>query len=176
MSENNGKVSFQDAGKRSSGTTGEPRDQDPKKHLGLYKTYDEVPDEHRLESFALAYEGRDVWQEYLDYRTDLSDDTKNRTYKWCFNAWRPFIEEEEGTHHALATPEQFERFIARELEENKKWTVYSQRFSRLYGFYEWLAHNVDYEHRYNVALMAAALGGAAYEMWLWRWSENREEK
>ena len=158
----------------SSGTSGKTRSQDVTDHLGVYTSYDEVPARYRLSNFAFAFAGRNVWDEYLDARDDLAESTKTRTYRWAFSAWASFIEGDRGTHHALATPDQFEAFITQERAEYTDRTVYKQRFAPLWGFYEWLAYHVEYPHRFNVALLAAAQGGAAHEMWRYRWQSNRE--
>jgi len=174
MTSKNGRISNRTAGQRSAGTKGKTRSQDVSDHLGVYTSYDEVPPRYRLANFNFNLAGRDVWSEYLEAREDLSEQTKKRTYKWAYNAWASFIVDEHHTHPALARPDRFEAFIAQERSEYTDRTVYKQRFAPLYGFYDWLAHHVDYPHRYNVALLAAAQGKETHEMWLWRWQSNRE--
>jgi hypothetical protein len=129
--------------------------------MGVYKSLADVPARYRLESFAGAYEGRDVWAEYMEYARELNpSDSFERVAGRVERTWKAHMEQ-RGRHHALAMPSDIEDFLADKLSEAALATAYSPYYVRLEDFYWWLQNHTDHEHRYHPVLMAAAMPDSA---------------
>ena len=139
---------------------------DPTKRLGVYKRFNDVPPEHRLESYHKQYEDQDIWGKFLievlfpkhnSYRTQQQARLAGRR-------WRTVMSD-QGRHHALARPVDVELWCTRLLEEVNLQTAYKTYWSKLERFYNWLLWHTDHPHRYNPMLMAAAEHESASEVW-----------
>ena len=156
----------------SSGSRGKSQRRDPKDHLGVFKSLEEVPTRYRFESFASEFKGRDVWSEYMDAeKGHLAESTRKYTYGRAERLWKSHMAN-VGRHHGLATPEDVETFFTDQLSEAKERTVYDSRFTPLFDFYDWLTNHAAYPHVYNPVLMAATDQGATHEMWVKRMEIN----
>lgn len=152
----------------NSGTWKKGIREDPLNNLGVFKNTEAVPDPYHLSTFSMQFEGRDVWAEWMESeKDDLAESTRKYKYGRAEKLWKPYMED-RGRHHALANPSDVESFLADQLDQVQKETVWNTRYDQLYQFYHWLAFHADYPHVYNPVLMAAADGGAAQEMWDYR--------
>lgn len=142
--------------------------EDPVDNLGVFKSLEEVPDFYRLSTYSVEYEDRDVWAEWIDEeKNDLAKSTRKYKYGRAEKLWKSHMEG-RGRHHALANPSDVESFLADQLDQVQKETVWNTRYDQLYQFYNWLMFHTDYLHVYNPVLMAAVDGEAAREMWDYR--------
>jgi len=143
-----------------------PIPDDPSKRLGIYKRFEDIPAEHRLESYRDQYRGRDTWGEFLTqvflpqhntYQTQ--QEARRLTRKWRT------VVSEAGRHHALARPRDLERWWTTALEEVNPSTAYRTYWTKLERFYDWLLWHPNHPHRYNPLLMAAANYDSAGTIW-----------
>ena len=142
--------------------------EDPLDNLGVFKSITEVPDRYHLSTFSMQFEGRDAWAEWMEAeKNDLAASTRKYKYGRAEKLWKSHMEA-CGRHHALANPSDVESFLADQLDQVQKETVWNTRYDQLYQFYNWLTFNADYPHVYNPVLMAAVNGEAAREMWDYR--------
>ena len=139
---------------------------DPRDRMGVYKRLSDVPDRYRLHHHANAYEGRDVWNEFLTehlfprFDSDRFKEDARRAGRY----WKEHMAE-RGRHHALATPDDVETWMADLLDRLKLKTAYNSYWVRVERFYYWLQWHTEHPHTHHPVLMAAADGGAAGEVW-----------
>ena len=132
---------------------------DPAERLGVYKSFEQVPDRYRLSNHTTSYEGRDVWTEFLTahlfekYNSDRFKKDARRAGRY----WKEHMEERER-HHALATPGDVETWMDDLLSRLKLKTAYNSYWVRLERFYSWLQWHTEHPHVYNPVLMAAVDG------------------
>ena len=127
--------------------------------MGIYKRLEDVPEEYRFEQYTGAYEGRNVWAEYVEslpsaYTSTFFEDSLRKAEE----TWTAHMDD-RGRHYALATPEDVDTWVSTLAETRKLSTVNSVYFVRVEGLYDWLQSSVDHPHRYQPVLMAAS----AYE-------------
>lgn len=122
---------------------------EPESRLGVFKSHGEIPERWRIDLRG-GYESRDVWAEYEEAE-ELNPDNSNRSA--AKSRWNR-ITEENGEHHALATPETVEEW-ATELTELSFHSIQNQ-FRIIFRFYRWLRWHSDHPHTYNPILLAAA--------------------
>lgn len=99
----------------------------PVDRVGIYKRLDEVPEHRRLRRYADAYNGRDVWEEFLtgflferyDSRRFVEDARR------AGRRWRSHMDT-RGRHHALATPADVEAWCEALLDDLTRKTAYNQ--------------------------------------------------
>lgn len=138
---------------------------DPRDRMGVYKTLEQVPDRYRLRNHANAYDGRDVWAEYVD--NELTEDRHWKFWKTTDrieSRWKSHMGD-CGRHHALATPEDVEQWCEWLLAEFSIRHAYDPHWCRVEEFYTYLQWHTDHPHVYNPFLMAAAEYPAAGEIW-----------
>lgn len=142
--------------------------ENPKKRMGVYKSIEDVPERRLLSQFASQYEGRNVWQEYLDEKLyiNVKSERVRRDYGYVEERWFEYMDE-RGTHHALATPSEVEKWAERLVSEFTMGTAYDN-WELVERFYRWLMWHVDHPHCYSPFLMAAAKGGASTDIWEFR--------
>ena len=143
-----------------------PISRNPTDRLGVYKSFEDLPEDYRLESYDEAYHHRDVWGEFLIeifFPVHNSYQTQQEARR-VGRKWRAVIDE-QGRHHALARPADVELFCARVLDEVEPRTAYKAYWGKLEQFYEWLCWHTDHPHRYNPVLMAANEHERAREIW-----------
>jgi len=139
---------------------------DPESRLGVYKTLSEVPDRYRLNTHSSAYEGRDVWSEYIleEFNQDEISEWRDYVLSKAGEDWKDHMSE-LGRHHALAKPEDIEKWCKRRLETASLRTVYEHYWVQIEQLYSWLAYHDQHPHVYNPALMAAANFPASRDVW-----------
>lgn len=140
----------------------------PKDRMGVFKSLDGVPDRYRLGNYSNSFEGRDVWQEYLDeYLFPAYPDATDFFYETADRAGRRWKEHmnERGRHHALAKPEDVGVYFEGLLDGLSMNTVYNQYWIRLEDFYLWLQTHTSYPHVYHPVLMAVIQNDAARKIW-----------
>lgn len=149
---------------------------DPARRMGVYKTLGDVPDRYRLHQHADAYAGRDIWAEWV-----ADDDAHRSRSDWYLDSvettersWKGH-QSDRGPHHALATPDDIETWIAELLADRNLRTVYEGYWARIESFYGWLQAHTDHPHVYHPALMAAADGEAARRVWDYKMDSFREQ-
>jgi len=139
---------------------------DPGERAGVYKHLNDVPDRYRLYQHAAAYEGRDVWEEYLteyffeNYGTDYTREYTRR----AGNDWKEHMAD-RGRHHALATPKDVETWCTALVERMKVASAYRNYWPKLEGFYSWLHTHTEHPHVYHPFRMAAAEYPNAGAIW-----------
>ena len=143
--------------------------------MGVYKRLEDVPQSDRLATYAEAYEGRDTWHTFLDeylferYNSDRFKEDARRAGRY----WKAHMET-CGRHHALATPEDVETWMAALLDRVQVKTAYNSYWVRVERFYWWLQWHTDHPHVYHPPLIAAAAGGAAGTVWEEKISRGRD--
>ncbi|MEF8906968.1 MAG: hypothetical protein V5A13_03820, partial [Haloarculaceae archaeon] len=133
--------------------------------MGVYKQVTQVPDRHRLSTYADRYEGRDIWAAYVS--DEIPDDRSERfieDVERIERRWKAHMER-RGRHHALATPTDVERWAAWLVDEFSIGHAYDPYWCRLEEFYTYLQWHIDHPHVYNPVLMAAAEHPAAGRIW-----------
>ena len=152
----------------SSGSLGSGMLTGVEENLGVYKRLEDVSERYRLHNFASQFLERDVWEEWMEAeKADLAESTRKYKYGKSERLWKEHMGT-VGRHHALAQPQDVEIFLADQLEQVQIQTVWNSRYSILFNFYDWLAHNDSYPHVYNPVLMAAVDGEASRRMWEYR--------
>lgn len=138
---------------------------DPESRMGVFKQFEDVPTEHRLERYADRYEGRDVWDEWAIQA--MQTHTSERYAAHVDRTWRSWKSHlsERSRHHALATPEDVETWAETILERCNPCSAYQIYFTKLEAFYAWLQFHTAHPHCYHPVLMAAADGSATATIW-----------
>jgi len=132
----------------------------------MYKHIDDVPDRHRLYQHAAAYEGRDVWEEYLteDFFEKFDSDYTRKVTRRAGADWKDHMAD-RGRHHALATPKDVETWCVTLLERMKTASAYRNYWPKLERFYSWLHTHTEHPHVYHPFRMAAAEYPNASRIW-----------
>lgn len=139
----------------------------PSGNMGVYKRLDDVPSHRRLARFAGEYDGRDTWRVFVEENHPVRSDYKDEELRRFEKRWKGHMAD-RGRHHALATPEDVEKFCAERVEENTLSTAYKTYWRRLENFYQWLQTHPDHPHVYHPPLMAAAEYPNAAKLWEYR--------
>ncbi|MFC7047351.1 hypothetical protein ACFQH6_19775 [Halobacteriaceae archaeon GCM10025711] len=143
--------------------------------MGVYKQLESVPEEYRLRQYASEYEGRDVWAEYAETRSDEYESSHYwASVRKAGESWKAHVEG-RGRHHALARPGDVETWCAGLAETRTLRTVYTEYWVRLEEFYSWLQFHTDHPHVYQPVIMAAAeypTAAAIWEQKIGEWSER----
>lgn len=145
--------------------------------MGVYKSYAEVSDRHKLTNFQDEFAGTDTWNEFVDAkRVENCGFSEDREWKYdrCGSAWKDYMAK-EGRHHALADPEHVERFLEVLDADYSLATVHTVYFGPLAGLYEWLFYHADFEHYYSPVLFAAANDGVTRKYWTYRRGKGGDE-
>ena len=141
---------------------------DPQTYMGVFKYHDEVPDRYRLAHHTAAYDGRDVWGEWLedDLFENISSKRDRRLARNVGAEWATHCSD-RGRHPALARPDDVETWFTQMLDELAIETVYSKRYIRLERFFSWLQSHAEHPHLYHPVWMAAATydDGATGRLW-----------
>lgn len=148
--------------------------------MGVYKRIDDVPNKYRLRNHEPAYEGRDVWGEYYEEKTEKFGTKATRDRYEKAGRYFGMFMSEVGQHRALATPGQIERFlvalrdgeIGRHNHTRKLQTVYFEYFQPVEEFYTWLQWHADHPHVYHPVLMAVVEGDYARDVWNRKLEQN----
>lgn len=143
---------------------------DARDRLGVYKRFADVPERRRLRHHDAAYEGRDVWKEFVDGLPYESDGYYDKT-RLAEVEWKGHMAD-RGRHHALATPDDVETYCAALVDRYSRKTAYQPYYLRVEHLYEWLATHTDHPHVYNPVLMAVAESPAAGEIWKHKMGEH----
>lgn len=130
--------------------------------MGVYKRLDDVSDRHRLHHHADAYEGRDVWHEYLTDHLYPDGDIPQKKRRFG-DRWKDHTSE-QGRHHALATPEDVETYSVSLLDQYAIYTA-AKYWTNIERFYGWLQEHTEHPHLYHPFLMAADEYDAAGRIW-----------
>lgn len=151
---------------------------DPGERAGVYKHIDDVPNRYRLYHHASAYEGRDIWEEYLDkyFLKHFGTESTMGYVRTAERDWKGFMAD-QGRHHALPTPEDVEAWCAHLLERMIVPSAYRNYWTKLERFFTWLQTHTEYPHLYHPVRMAAAEypnAGAIWEEKIGTW-EGRDE-
>ena len=141
--------------------TAKPKSTDPADRMGVYKSIGDVPERRRLSQHAAAYDGRDVWSEYLhEHLFDrVTGERGRKDARRVGDRWQAHMDD-CGRHHALATPDDVEAWSASLLDELTLRTAYNY-WSSVERFYRWMQWHAEFPHLYNPFLMAAAVSGSA---------------
>lgn len=144
----------------------ERKSTDPMDRMGVYKQLSDVPNRYRLHQFATMYENRDIWEEYLtEHRlADNPNQWKIDMSRRIGRRWTEFISEQE-CHHALATPDDVEKWSQILLDDLAIRTALDY-WAGVERFYRWLQWHTDHPHVYHPFLMAAADGGMSNRIWM----------
>ena len=139
---------------------------DPGERAGVYKHLDDVPDRYRLYHHATAYDGRDVWEEYLtDYFFENFGTEYTRKYtRRAGTDWKEFMND-RGRHHALAMPQDVEAWCTALLDRMQIPSLYRNYWTKLERFFTWLHSHTEHPHVYHPFRMAAAEYPNAASVW-----------
>lgn len=125
---------------------------DPRDRMGVYHRLETVPDRYRLGNYENAYDGRDVWGEWVD-TLDLTDHLEE-TLGRAEREWKAHMAD-RGRHHALARPEDVVAWSTALLDGDRGvGTAYNRYWVQVEKFYTWLQNHVDYPHVYHPFWMA----------------------
>jgi len=147
---------------------------DPSDYMGVYKRLEDVPERRRLHQHSAAFEGRDVYGEYIDevLFERIESERSQRDARCTERRWKEHMDE-RGRHHALATPDDVESWYKGLLNEMALETIYSRYFVQVEGFFSWLQSHADYPHVYHPLWMAAADPEAEATTTIWEFKINR---
>lgn len=140
----------------------------PNDRMGVFKTLESVPDRYRLSNHAAAFDGRDVWQEYVTESVyEEWPDATDFFYESVDRAGRRWKEHMAGRsrHHALATPQDVIVWCEQLHADLSLNTIYNQYWLRIEGFYSWLQTHADYPHVYHPVLMAVPQSEIVRKVW-----------
>ncbi|WP_458207491.1 hypothetical protein [Haladaptatus sp. NG-SE-30] len=142
-----------------------PISHDPDRRIGIYKRLTDVPEQHCLTRFADAYEGRNVWQEFITSQPDKYESNHfQTTVRKTRQSWNDHMAR-RGRHHALATPHDVETWCTSLGKTRTFRTIYTQYWVRLEQLYSWLYFHTQHPHVYHPVLMAAAEYKTARAVW-----------
>lgn len=138
---------------------------DPSERLGVYKRLEEVPDRYRLYHHATAYEGRDVYEEYLTSHLypDREPSEIPREKRRFGERWKDFMAD-QGRHHALATPDDVATWSAA-LNERYAPITALHYWAAIERFYSWLLEHTEHPHTYHSFWMSAAQDPETQKIW-----------
>lgn len=146
----------------------------PKDRMGVYKDFKDVPDRYRLSQHSSAYNGRDVWGEFLT--NHLFEKYNSKRFKEdarrAGDRWKAHMQE-RGRHHALATPTDVEAWCEGLVDQYTLRTAYNEYWVRVERFYNWLQWHTEHPHVYHPVLMAAAKYDASQQIWDEKLSRGR---
>jgi len=153
--------------------TAKPKSTDPTDRMGVYKSIGDVPDRRRLSQHAAAYDGRDVWTEFVAANEDryATEDSRRRVAR-AGEVWKDHMDE-RGRHHALATPEDVETWSTALLDEYTVGHAYNGYWVRVEAFYSWLQWHTEHPHVYQPVRMAAADPDAPASRTIWEEKVSR---
>lgn len=153
---------------------------DPSGRTGVYKRLDDVPARYRLRNHETAYSGVDVWNEFVEERTDTFE--SQATYDRYEKSGRYYKDHmsDVGRHHALTAPEHVEEYLTRLRDGDigrfsrtrQLQTVYFEYFQPLDAFYTWLLWHTEHPHVYHPVRMAAIAGGFSSDVWQRKLDQN----
>jgi hypothetical protein len=150
----------------------------PNDRMGVYKSLNAVPERYRLRQHSAAFEGRDVWDEYLtESLFEGYPDASEQFYESVERAGRRWKEHmaDRGRHHALATPADVAAWCDTLLDRLTVGTAYDEYWVRIEGFYSWLQWHTDFPHVYQPPLIAVTENESAREIWNYKLtSSNRQ--
>jgi len=153
----------------------ERKPRDPARHLGVYKSLDEVPERYRVRQHAAKYEGRDVWTEWVETAKAgswESESSQNRL-RLVQEKWNGLVAD-RGRHHALAQPSDVEAY-AEEIADLSKQYAMATYWRPVEQLYRWLMMHTDHPHRYNPVWIAASQNESARKMWDHQITLNRDK-
>jgi len=150
-----------------------PRSNDPHRRIGVFKTLDQVPDHHLLANHTPVYEGRDVWDEYIQAKLAHRSERVRREAKRVEESWKNHIER-RGRHHALAQPVDVESWFSTLIEDMGLRRAYNPYWTRLEEFYDYLVWNINHPHVYHPPRMAAGQGGVVSDIWETKIEEGKK--
>lgn len=137
----------------------------PRDRMGVYKRYEDVPNEWQLANHATAYEGRDVWSEWAALVTEQhTSDRYAELLERAERSWKSHMKERDR-HHALATPDDVETWAEIILQRCQPLSAYQIYFTKIEPFYTWLQNHTNHPHVYHPVWMAAFRGGATRTIW-----------
>ncbi|EMA44282.1 hypothetical protein [Halococcus saccharolyticus] len=147
--------------------TAQSKSTDPRDRMGVFKRLDDVPTRRRLHQHAAAYEGRDVWAEFINANGDRykTEDTRQRVER-AGEVWKDHMDG-RGRHYALATPADVEAWASWMVDEYTVGYAYNGYWVRVDAFYEWLRWHTDHPHVYQPVRMAAADPDAPASRAIW---------
>jgi hypothetical protein len=154
------------------------KSENPIDRTGVFARIGEVPDRHRLRSYADVYDGRDVWATFCEeseYQRSDADRYRGRVDR-VGGYWLEHMAD-QGRHHALAAPRHVERWAEHLLAEHSSRTALGY-WTRIHRFYDWLRWHTDHPHVYDPTLLAIIEGSASERIWevkLERWERAREQ-
>lgn len=141
---------------------------DPTDRMGVYQSIGDVPDKHRLESFAVTFDGRGVWGEYVENKVsvDHPDATARfwRSVDRAGDTWKDHMAD-RGRHHALARPSDVATWVESLSEEYAPRTLYNHFWGRIDRFFRWMEQHTDYPHVYNPARIAVLESDTVRAVW-----------
>lgn len=123
---------------------------------GVFNRYTDVSPKHRLERYASAYEGRDVWTEFCtEHEYDQNSTDRYRTeVDRVGSDWTSFMAD-RPTHHALATPVDVEAWCQHLLATKSTRRSYDY-WLRIRRFYNWLHWHPEHPHVYRESRTSAS--------------------
>ena len=137
----------------------------PEGRIGIYKKIEDVPNRYRLRNHDAAYADRDVWSEFKSSITyDFDSDHYQATFRRVNQSWKEHMEG-RNRHHALARPDDVERWCSQLAETRTLGTVWKEYWVRLEQFYSWLYFHTEHPHVYHPVLMAAVSYETSGEIW-----------
>jgi len=142
----------------------------PEQFAGPFQDYEEIPQRYRLETYAGQYQDRKTWQRYCETTLFEGHDTKymRQRAQRAGNSWLSHMQQ-EGRHHALATPRQANRWCHALLESDRtRRTCYEVYYIRIYQFYDHLKASCHHPHLYNPLLVAAIQYPPSRHLWEYR--------
>ena len=141
----------------------------PEQYAGPFQEYATIPERYRLGTYVSHYKDDETWARYRDEvlleQTDsayMQDSARTAGASWCEHM------DEEGRHHALATPAQVDRWCQNLRDGRNTRTCYEHYYVRIYQFYDYLKTNRKHPHIYNPLLLAAIEYEATREIWMHR--------
>ena len=150
---------------------------DPDARLGVFKRFEDVPEDYHLANFAGTYRDRDPFEEWaestgqLDYAKRKVDNLRRTWRFWCEHM------DEQDRHPVCPDPSHVEAFFQRLLdgefgrnswsESRTPLTVYLEYYTTLNEFFQWLVYRTDHDHVFNPVAMAMATfrDGASGAVW-----------
>lgn len=142
----------------------------PEQFAGPFQKYSKIPARYRLETYQGQYQGQDTWDHYRDnvLLEEYNSQHMEKVAKKAGRSWLSHMEE-QGCHHALATPEVADAWCHHLLSGDRcRRTCYEQYFIRIYQFYDYLKEHHQHPHLYNPLLLAAIEYESARRLWMYR--------
>lgn len=116
----------------------------------VYDSYTDIPDDKKLRSYSSEFAQMDPWSDFIEVR--YSEEEYSENYRDHISnvesKWKGYCED-EGRHHALASPAIVNGWCEQWPDSTKDLTIKSGYLVHVNSYYRFMMCHFDYPHLYN---------------------------